>query len=114
MQADNCVQITFEDVSIKTRGGKSLLKNVSGVFLPGISAILGPSGAGKSLLLSVLAGHMSNLPARCQFGGSVRVNLTPLPEFRYMALLAAYVKQVRDRLSIIINKRLCTPGRMTF
>ncbi|CAG5128016.1 unnamed protein product, partial [Candidula unifasciata] len=36
---------------------KHILKNVSGIFKPGMNAILGPTGSGKSSLLDVLAGR---------------------------------------------------------
>jgi ABC-type multidrug transport system ATPase subunit len=92
------MQISFDGIHVKTKEGRILLEDVSGVFLPGIAAILGPSGAGKSLLLSVLAGHMTDLPRKCQASGSIRVNLIPLPEFRYMTLITAFVKQVSSSL----------------
>ncbi|XP_033741263.1 broad substrate specificity ATP-binding cassette transporter ABCG2-like isoform X2 [Pecten maximus] len=36
---------------------KEILKNIDGVFKPGMNAILGPTGSGKSSLLDVLAGR---------------------------------------------------------
>ncbi|KAH9519810.1 ATP-binding cassette sub- G member 2 [Bulinus truncatus] len=36
---------------------KQILNNVSGIFRPGMNAILGPTGSGKSSLLDVLAGR---------------------------------------------------------
>ncbi|XP_013397450.1 ATP-binding cassette sub-family G member 2 [Lingula anatina] len=36
---------------------KHILKDVSGIFKPGMNAILGPTGSGKSSLLDVLAGR---------------------------------------------------------
>ncbi|ESO99617.1 hypothetical protein LOTGIDRAFT_141832 [Lottia gigantea] len=36
---------------------KSILKNINGIFRPGMNAILGPTGSGKSSALDVLAGR---------------------------------------------------------
>ncbi|XP_021340344.1 ATP-binding cassette sub-family G member 2-like isoform X2 [Mizuhopecten yessoensis] len=49
------------DVSSKPCCGsmvkKDILKNIDGIFKPGMNAILGPTGSGKSSLLDVLAGR---------------------------------------------------------
>ncbi|XP_059139433.1 broad substrate specificity ATP-binding cassette transporter ABCG2-like [Physella acuta] len=47
------VKLTACGKSVK----KQILKDVSGIFKPGMNAILGPTGSGKSSLLDVLAGR---------------------------------------------------------
>lgn len=55
---------------------KQILKNVNGLFKPGMNAILGPTGSGKSSLLDVLAGRKdpSGLSGTLLLGG------LPVPE----------------------------------
>ncbi|ELU05735.1 hypothetical protein CAPTEDRAFT_115120 [Capitella teleta] len=59
--------ITFHDVcyTVEVSSGifsrqttqKEIIRNVSGIFKPGMNAILGPTGSGKSSLLDMLAGR---------------------------------------------------------
>uniref|UniRef100_A0A2C9JZH5 ABC transporter domain-containing protein n=1 Tax=Biomphalaria glabrata TaxID=6526 RepID=A0A2C9JZH5_BIOGL len=58
--------LSFHDINyeVETRTSicrkktlKHILKDVSGIFRPGMNAILGPTGSGKSSLLDVLAGR---------------------------------------------------------
>jgi putative ABC transport system ATP-binding protein len=47
------VRFELRDVSL-SRGGRQVLRGVSGEIPPGIASIVGPSGAGKSTLLRLL------------------------------------------------------------
>lgn len=50
------MEISFESVTVKTKGGRELLSNVSGVALPGsFTSLMGASGSGKTTLLATLS-----------------------------------------------------------
>ncbi|XP_072051508.1 broad substrate specificity ATP-binding cassette transporter ABCG2-like [Amphiura filiformis] len=63
----NCIGATVSfhnvccQVKIKKKTNKLILHNVSGIFSPGMNAILGPTGSGKSTLLDILARRRSPL-----------------------------------------------------
>ncbi|KAL4240249.1 ATP-binding cassette sub- G member 2 [Mactra antiquata] len=69
-------------VKVKAKGcckgtvDKEILKNINGIFRPGMNAILGPTGSGKSSLLDVLAGRkdLSGL------SGTMLLDGCPTPE----------------------------------
>ncbi|XP_072039147.1 broad substrate specificity ATP-binding cassette transporter ABCG2-like [Amphiura filiformis] len=66
---------------------KVILDGISGVFKPGMNAIMGPTGGGKTSLLDILAGRTS----KQGISGTVLINGGPQPEdFR---LLSGYVAQ---------------------
>ncbi|XP_072039146.1 broad substrate specificity ATP-binding cassette transporter ABCG2-like [Amphiura filiformis] len=66
---------------------KVILDGISGVFKPGMNAIMGPTGGGKTSLLDILAGRKS----KQGITGTVLINGGPQPEdFR---LLSGYVVQ---------------------
>ncbi|XP_072051509.1 broad substrate specificity ATP-binding cassette transporter ABCG2-like [Amphiura filiformis] len=61
---------------------KTILKGISGVFKPGLNAIMGPTGSGKTTLLDILAARkdISGLTGR------VLINGKPLPsDFRHIS-----------------------------
>ncbi|XP_077867359.1 broad substrate specificity ATP-binding cassette transporter ABCG2-like [Saccoglossus kowalevskii] len=56
--------VSFHDITYNVvtkidgkKTNKDILHNVSGVFSPGVNAILGPTGSGKTSLLDILAGR---------------------------------------------------------
>lgn len=65
-------EIIWKNLCLKTKKGKTILKNVSGRISPGtFAAILGPSGSGKTTLLNCIAGRISN---DLILSGSIKVN----------------------------------------
>lgn len=60
----------------KKRVQKYVLKDVSGIFSPGMNAILGPTGSGKTSLLDFLAGRKG----KAGFTGTILVNGQKLPQ----------------------------------
>ncbi len=90
-----CV-VSFHNISYKTtvtkmcckKSEKHILRDVSGVFEPGVSAILGPSGGGKTSLLDILAKRRD--VGKDEFSGSILLNGKPLPN--YYKHIAALVK----------------------
>ena len=70
------VVLTFTDLSVSTEGddknAKTVLKKVSGVVSPGLTAVMGPTASGKSSFLNALVGH---LPAGLRVSsGDIRIN----------------------------------------
>ncbi|XP_072028289.1 broad substrate specificity ATP-binding cassette transporter ABCG2-like [Amphiura filiformis] len=66
---------------------KVILNDVSGVFRPGMNAIMGPTGGGKTSLLDILAGRKD----KKGLSGTVLINGLPQPyDFR---LISGYVVQ---------------------
>nr|CAB3219643.1 ABC transporter G family member 18-like [Phallusia mammillata] len=55
-------------------GYKQILKGVSGIFEPGLNAIMGPSGCGKTSLLEIISGRK----AEKKFRGLRLVNARPM------------------------------------
>ncbi|XP_060063497.1 broad substrate specificity ATP-binding cassette transporter ABCG2-like [Ylistrum balloti] len=55
---------------------KEILKNIDGVFKPGMNAILGPTGSGKSSLLDVLAGRKDPVG----LSGDILIDGAPPPD----------------------------------
>ncbi|XP_065339808.1 ATP-binding cassette sub-family G member 1-like isoform X1 [Cloeon dipterum] len=94
--------LEFEDLKYTVplglrRGSKTILKNVSGSFLPGsLVAIMGPSGAGKSSLLDILTGYKVT-----GVNGSILSDRQPrvLSAFRR---LSCYIQQ-DDRLQPLLT-----------
>lgn len=115
-EQDLRVSVAFEDVccTIKTGGGeRQILKNVSGVCLPGqLTAILGPSGAGKTSFLDILAGrkNIGKITGDVLFNGQVRQ--------KNFQRIAGYVLQdekligtltVREHLTFVALLKLPAP-----
>lgn len=94
---------------------KQILYDLSGVFKPGINAILGPTGSGKSSLLDILAGRKD----RQGLTGSVLMNGQPQSDdYKYRV---GYVVQddmisgmltVQENLTFSANVRL--PRNVTY
>ncbi|XP_055877711.1 broad substrate specificity ATP-binding cassette transporter ABCG2-like isoform X2 [Biomphalaria glabrata] len=66
---------------------KQILKDVNGIFRPGMNAILGPTGSGKSSLLDVLAGRKDPKGLT----GTILLDGAPLPD--NFKCLVGYVVQ---------------------
>jgi ATP-binding cassette subfamily G (WHITE) protein 2 len=82
----------------KKKKPKQILFNLSGIFKPGMNAILGPTGSGKSTLLDILAGRKS----RRDLTGQVLIDGQPqMQDFKYRI---GYVGQV-DMLSETLTVR---------
>ncbi|CAF4264864.1 unnamed protein product, partial [Rotaria sordida] len=88
---------------------KQILTNVSGIFTPGMNAILGPTGCGKSTLLDILADRKDSHG----LSGNVLVSGQPRPS--YFKYIIGYVIQddilsgtltVRENLLFSANIRL--------
>ncbi|XP_071829125.1 broad substrate specificity ATP-binding cassette transporter ABCG2-like [Apostichopus japonicus] len=108
--------ISFHDVSYDIKvtykrktTTKTILNNVSGIFKPGMNAILGPTGGGKTSLLDVLAARKN--PEG--LSGTVLVNGKEQP--RNFRLASGYVVQddvimgtltVRENLEFSASLRL--------
>ncbi|CAF1236409.1 unnamed protein product [Adineta steineri] len=93
----------------KSIPSKQILTNVSGIFKPGMNAILGPTGCGKSTLLDILADRKDNRG----LSGTVLVSGQPRPS--YFKYVIGYVIQddiisgtltVRENLLFSANVRL--------
>ncbi|KAL5486908.1 hypothetical protein EMCRGX_G019448 [Ephydatia muelleri] len=76
--------IAFSDISYVVKQGWSLITKspskvvlnlASGIFFPGVNAILGPTGSGKTTLLDILADRK----AKAGLSGHVLVNGSPKP-----------------------------------
>ena len=93
----------------RKKNSPKILDNVSGVFQPGMNAILGPTGSGKSSLLDILADRKG----RRGIHGSIWINGQPRSaDFKYHV---GYVAQddivsgtltVRENLTFSANIRL--------
>ncbi|CAF3299285.1 unnamed protein product [Rotaria socialis] len=88
---------------------KQILTNVSGIFTPGMNALLGPTGCGKSTLLDILADRKGSRG----LSGNVLVSGQPRPS--YFKYIIGYVTQddiisetltVRENLLFSANVRL--------
>ncbi|XP_046569386.1 broad substrate specificity ATP-binding cassette transporter ABCG2-like [Haliotis rubra] len=72
----------FYSVAVKTKAccgrtqTKTILKDLNGIFKPGMNAILGPTGSGKSSLLDVLAGRKDPVGLR----GNLLLDGAPPPD----------------------------------
>ncbi|XP_046345646.1 broad substrate specificity ATP-binding cassette transporter ABCG2-like isoform X1 [Haliotis rufescens] len=72
----------FYSVAVKTKAccgtteTKTILKDLNGIFKPGMNAILGPTGSGKSSLLDVLAGRKDPVGLK----GSLLLDGAPPPD----------------------------------
>ncbi|XP_061406640.1 broad substrate specificity ATP-binding cassette transporter ABCG2-like [Lethenteron reissneri] len=93
---------------------KMILRDVSGIMLPGMNAIMGPTGSGKTSLLDVLAGRKDPKGLK---GGTVLLDGNPMDSgFR---LISGYVVQddvimgtlsVRENIEFSANLRLAQQG----
>ncbi|RUS91325.1 hypothetical protein EGW08_000939 [Elysia chlorotica] len=93
---------------------KQILKNVNGLFKPGMNAILGPTGSGKSSLLDVLAGRKD--PAGLT--GTLLLGGRPVPEnFKCMVGYVVQDDVVMGTLTVRENfefsARLRLPSNIT-
>ncbi|ESO03399.1 hypothetical protein HELRODRAFT_80591, partial [Helobdella robusta] len=111
-------QLSFHDINYKVNIEKSLCKKtevkqilyeITGIFKPGMNAIMGPSGSGKSTLLKILAGRVN----RESVEGCVLVDGMNQPSnFRCMAGFVAQdgtvvgTLTVRENLMFSANLRL--------
>ncbi len=92
----NGSQLSFHNISYTVRVSegrckrtdKVILNDISGVFGPGMNAIMGPTGGGKTSLLDVLAGRKD----KNGMSGTVLVDGLPQPED--LRLISGYVIQV--------------------
>ena len=81
--------LSFQDINYKVKVGKPfnkvekvILRNVTGVFEPGLNAIMGPTGGGKTSLLDLLAKRKDATGLE----GSILLNGLPVPKnFRLLA-----------------------------
>uniref|UniRef100_A0A8C9SV48 ATP-binding cassette, sub-family G (WHITE), member 2c n=1 Tax=Scleropages formosus TaxID=113540 RepID=A0A8C9SV48_SCLFO len=89
---------------------REILKNVSGIMMPGMNAIMGPTGSGKTSLLDVIAGRKD--PKGLRSGQVMVENAVVTSDLR---LSSAYVVQddilmgtltVRENLAFSANLRL--------
>jgi len=117
---DSAAVLSFHHLDYKVRVGKpfrkkikTILRDVSGIFEPGLNAIMGPTGGGKTSLLDLLAKRKTDEGLR----GDILLNGQPLP--RDFRLMSGYVTQddvimgtltVRENLEFAANLRLrnCT------
>uniref|UniRef100_S4RLX7 ATP-binding cassette, sub-family G (WHITE), member 2b n=1 Tax=Petromyzon marinus TaxID=7757 RepID=S4RLX7_PETMA len=93
---------------------KMILRDHSGIMLPGMNAIMGPTGSGKTSLLDVLAGRKDPKGLK---GGTVLLDGHPMDSgFR---LISGYVVQddvimgtlsVRENIEFSANLRLAQQG----
>jgi len=94
---------------LKKKKPKQILFNLTGIFKPGMNAILGPTGSGKSTLLDILADrkHHRGLTGQVLIDGQ-----TKMQDFKYRV---GYVSQVnmlcetltvRENLTFSANVRL--------
>lgn len=100
----NCIPMPFSK-----KKPRQILHGVSGIFKPGMNAILGPTGSGKSSLLDILADRKD----RQGLEGQVLMDGQPqIEDFKYRV---GYVVQddivsgnltVRENLMFSINTRL--------
>ena len=96
--------ISFHHLEYKIKSGyfctkeeKKILRDVSGVFEPGLNAILGPSGGGKTSLLDLLAKRRDVKPGEVK--GEILLNGREYP--KYFKHLAASVPNKYFQVSII-------------
>ena len=89
--------ISFRHLKYETTSGnfckkkeKKILRDVSGVFEPGLNAILGPSGGGKTSLLDLLAKRRDVQPG--EVDGQILLNGREYP--KYFKHLAASVQKI--------------------
>jgi iron complex transport system ATP-binding protein len=68
-------RLVLEHVEV-ARGGRTLLRDVSLAFTPGVIAIVGPNGVGKTTLLRAMAGALA--PSR----GTIRLAGQPVRELQ--------------------------------
>ncbi|XP_012936225.1 broad substrate specificity ATP-binding cassette transporter ABCG2 [Aplysia californica] len=79
---------------------KQILTNVTGIFKPGMNAILGPTGSGKSSFLDVLAGHKE----MSRVSGLLLLDGKPVPDnFKCMVGYVVQDDVVMGTLSIREN-----------
>ncbi|KAJ8022612.1 ATP-binding cassette sub-family G member 2 [Holothuria leucospilota] len=85
----SCHRVNYEvEAKIDGKyGKKTILKDISGVFRPGMNAILGPTGSGKTSLLDILAARKEPKG----ISGSVLIDGKSLP--KNFKLVSGYVVQ---------------------
>ena len=96
------MDLSFEDLSLRARGGRLLLDHVSGRFRQGeLGVVLGPSGAGKTTLLQVLAGRLR------QDAGVVRLNGQAAPPSQFWShSVYPSSAQRRETSSHVVSSKL--------
>ena len=82
----NASMISFHGLQYQTKLGhkcqkeqKTILSDISGVFEPGLNAIMGPSGCGKTSLLDLLAKRRD--VRRDEVSGQVLLNGREYPKY---------------------------------
>jgi len=104
-----CCHICLNTCLKKKKKPKQILFNLTGIFKPGMNAILGPTGSGKSTLLDILADRKDHwgLTGQVLIDGQ-----TKMQDFKYRV---GYVSQVnmlcetltvRENLTFSANVRL--------
>ena len=75
----SCHNLSYE-VQVRScfkKTNKKILRDVSGIYRPGLNAIMGPSGGGKTSLMDILA-QRKDVKDR-ELSGHVLLNGDPLP-----------------------------------
>ena len=75
----SCHNLCYEvqTTSCFKKSQKKILRDISGIYHPGLNAIMGPSGGGKTSLMDILA-QRKDVKAR-EMSGHVLLNGDPLP-----------------------------------
>lgn len=106
------VSLSWENIQVTTKTGKTILNGINGATLPGqVVALMGASGAGKTTLLNTLL--QRNLKG-LKIGGDVLLEGRPIRK-NSIGSVSAYVQQedlfigtltVKEHLTMQANLRL--------